>query len=1008
MLPPVSDRPRLREEDAVRLAADLFGFRAAAVRALPSERDQNFHLAGERGEFVLKVAGPSESDAVLDLQNRALAWIAARDPSLPVPRLVATSADGRTRLLTWLPGAILADASPRHPAVLERAGHLLGRLDVALSGFAHPAAVGRDFAWNPERATDIIARHAGAIADPARRDLVDGFVRLFESAVRPRLPELARSVIHNDGNDYNLLVGPPTPAPAERAITGILDFGDMVETWTVGELAVAVAYAVFGQADPLSAAERVAAGYDAARPLSAPEIEVLWTLAALRLCTSVCLSAHRRTAAPDNAYLLVSEAPAWEALSRMRDVHPRFAHYALRNACGQVPCPRTPAIEAWLAGHREEMAPVVAADLAKALVFDLSVASPEFRTPEETLSTATMAPRLFTRMRERGTDAGIGRYDEARLVYGGDAFAGAAGEHPERRTVHIAVDIFMEPGSPVFAPLPGRVHAVRDNAVRFDYGPTVILEHAPEDAPRFYTLYGHLTPDSIRTLSPGAPVARGQRIGAIGAPPGNGDWPPHVHFQIVTDMLDRDGDFNGVGAASERAVWLSLSPDPNLILGVPGSPFRAPAEDPARIRAERRRRLGPSLSLAYRAPLEIVRGAGTFLYDQTGRAFLDMVNNVAHVGHAHPRVVEAGQRQMRVLNTNTRYLHPSIVRYAERLAATLPDPLSVCFFVCSGSEANELALRLARARTGRRGIVVVDGAYHGNTQALVDVSPYKFDGPGGSGRPPHVRVVPMPDDYRGLHRREDAGRGEKFAAFVAQAAASLDGSAGAFLCESLLSCGGQIELPPGYLAAAYRHARAAGAVCIADEVQVGFGRVGSRFWGFETQGVVPDIVTMGKPIGNGHPLAAVVTTPEIAAAFANGMEYFNTFGGNPVSCEIGLAVLDVIRDERLQERALRVGGILREGLDRLVERHAAVGDARGLGLFLGIELVEDRAARTPAAAKAGYVVERMKDHGILLSTDGPDHDVIKMKPPLSFGEEDAERVLAAYDRVLSEDFVRLG
>jgi 4-aminobutyrate aminotransferase-like enzyme len=407
--------------------------------------------------------------------------------------------------------------------------------------------------------------------------------------------------------------------------------------------------------------------------------------------------------------------------------------------------------------------------------------------------------------------------------------------------------------------------------------------------------------------------------------------------------------------------------------------------------------------------LTIVRGAGQYLYDATSRAYLDMVNNVAHVGHAHPRVVRAGARQMSVLNTNTRYLHDAIVEYAERLTATLPEPLSVCFFVCSGSEANELALRMARAHTRGTDVLAVQGAYHGNTQTLIDVSSYKFDGPGGSGAPPWVHVVAMPDDYRGLHRRGDPERGAKFADSVREAAEktrSRGARPAAFLCESLLSCGGQIELPPGYLAEAYRHARAAGAVCIADEVQVGFGRVGTHFWGFETQGVVPDIVTMGKPIGNGHPLAAVVTTPEIAASFANGMEYFNTFGGNPVSCRIGLAVLDVIRDEGLQERALRVGSRLAVGLTRLAERHEIVGDVRGLGLFLGIELSRDRETRAPAAAQAAYVVERMKDHGILLSTDGPDHNVIKMKPPLCVNESDVDRVVEALDRVLSEDFVR--
>src|SRR5215831_17855080 len=334
-----------------------------------------------------------------------------------------------------------------------------------------------------------------------------------------------------------------------------------------------------------------------------------------------------------------------------------------------------------------------------------------------------------------------------------------------------------------------------------------------------------------------------------------------------------------------------------------------------------------------------------YLYDENGRAYLDAVNNVSHVGHCHPRVVRAGREQMAVLNTNTRYLHDNLVRYAQRLCAKLPEPLSVCYFVCSGSEANELALRLARTHTRRRDMIVVDVAYHGNTTSLIEISPYKNEGPGGTGAPPYVHKVPMPDVYRGRYKKDDPQAGEKYARYVEETIQTVKddgGEAAAFICESLLGCGGQIVLPPNYLQEAYRHIRKAGGVCIADEVQVGFGRVGTHFWGFETQEVVPDIVTMGKPIGNGHPLAVVVTTPEIAASFNNGMEYFNTFGGNPVSCAIGLAVLDVIAEEGLQENALRVGAHLMEGLSGLMEKHTLIGDVRGPGLFVGIELVLDR------------------------------------------------------------------
>jgi 4-aminobutyrate aminotransferase-like enzyme len=421
--------------------------------------------------------------------------------------------------------------------------------------------------------------------------------------------------------------------------------------------------------------------------------------------------------------------------------------------------------------------------------------------------------------------------------------------------------------------------------------------------------------------------------------------------------------------------------------------------------ADRRRLLGRNLSVSYVDPLRIARGIGAYLYDDLGRAYLDAVNNVAHVGHAHPHVVRAGQRQMAVLNTNTRYLHEEVLRYAERLTATLPDPLSVCLFVNSGSEANDLALRMIRAATGAQDVVCVEHGYHGHTQALIDVSTYKHAGPGGRGAPPWVHVAAMPDPYRGLHRGYEPAVGVAYAGDVARcvrdATTQGRGLAG-MIVESMIGCGGQVVLPDGYLVAAAEHVRAGGGLVIADEVQVGFGRVGPAFWGFATQGLVPDVVTIGKPAGDGHPLAAVVTTPAIAEAFANGMEYFNTFGGNPVSTAIGNAVLDVIEDERLPENAERLGRRILAGAIELSVEHELIGDARGLGLYLGIELVRDRATLEPADTEAAYVIERMRHLGVLVSTDGPFHNVLKIKPPLVWTEADADRLLATLDRVLRE------
>ena len=740
----VQKAPRFTNEDAVRLAHALYGLEAVA-NPLPSERDQNFHLREASGQqFVLKIANSEEAPEVLDLQNKALAFLEEQDTGLEWPRVTGQVqtciADNGTthfvRLLSWVEGVPLASVQPHSREVLSSLGRALARIDAALGSFSHPAAH-RVLHWDL-RQTAMAKPHLSLLTD-SQRSIVEP---ILDACGRIEWSKLRRGIIHGDANDYNILVD-----ESGSRVRTILDFGDMVYSATVCDLAIALAYVMLDEQDPIAAAARVITAYHETRTLTESEIDALYTLAATRLCMSVSYSAFQAREAPDNQeYLNITNGPAWDLLQR--------------------------------------------------------------------------------------------------------------------------------------------------------------LAKMPQD------------------------------------------WP--------TDVFHRACD-GKVLKLSER----------------------------------RTKHLGPSLSLSYKQPLHIVRGWKQYLYDSAGRAYLDCVNNVAHVGHCHPGIVRAAAEQMALLNTNSRYLHEHLVEYSERLTTTLPGRLSVVYLVCSGSEANELALRLARAHTNRDGIIVVDTAYHGNTNALVDISPYKFNGPGGRGKPEHVRVVPMPDAYRGI----------RYAGTVAEAARNCNGVA-AFICESALSCGGQIILPPGYLDEAYQAVREVGGVCIADEVQTGFGRAGSHFWMFETQGVAPDIVTMGKPIGNGHPIGAVVTTPEIAASFANGMEYFNTFGGNPVSCAVGLAVLDVIRDEGLQENARDTGEYLLSGLRDLAERHSIIGDARGLGMFLGFELVRNRETKEPAAAEAGELVNRMKDRGVLLSTDGPFHNVIKIKPPLIFSREDADFLLRNLDAVL--------
>lgn len=991
------------------------------VRPLPGERERNFHVyTGDGREFVLKVASPLEDPAALDLQTAALAHVAARMPSVPIPRLVPSAAGSRVahhvisgeghaaRLLTWLPGRPLADISPHGPALLRAIGESLGSLARALSSFGHPAAR-RALKWDLA-APGWIADHIHRVDGEARREQISRILEDFNRVVSPALRAMRSSIVHNDANDHNLLV--VLDEDGAMAPSGIIDFGDLLLSHPACDLAIAIAYAMMGKPDPLTAGANVVAGYHSSYPLTESEITLLYPLARTRLAVSLVNSALQADASPDNSYLQISADAAGRLLDQLDAIHQRLAEYRFRHACGFAPCPASAPVANWVTTNASQFAPLLGAPLNadNTHVHDFSISSGTIGSIDDWRDQRRFSLVVDAELAAAGNRVGIGRYDEVRAIYTTDLFRVEGNDGPEWRTVHLGIDVGAASGTPIHVPLEGKIHSLRDNDAPGDYGPTVVLEHAATGSrPAFWTLYGHLSRTSLKRLTVGQTLGAGEILGWLGEVAENGGWWPHVHVQVICDLLDKSGDYQGVARPNEREVMLSVSPDPSPLLGV-GASARASRSPTVAALLERRANLiGPSLSVSYRQPLHVVRGVMQYLIDADGRRYLDTVNNVAHVGHAHPDVVRAGQRQMAVLNTNTRYLHEAILEYAERLTATLPEPLRVCWFVNSGSEANELALRMARAYSGERDLIVVESGYHGNTTTLVDVSPYKFDGPGGTGAPPWVHMAPMPDTFRGAFREDDSGAGVKYAQAVREAVGRIRQAGrrpSGFLCESILSCGGQVPLPAGYLAEAYRHVRAAGGVCIADEVQVGLGRVGAHWWAFEAHGVVPDIVTMGKPLGNGHPLGAVVSTPDVAARFANGMEYFSTFGGNPVSCVIGMEVLDVMRREGLRERALATGDHLMARLRQLGDRHRLIGDVRGSGLFVGVELVRDREERTPAGREASYVANRMRELGVLMSTDGPDHNVLKIKPPLCFDTSDADFLAQTLDRVLGESALR--
>ena len=432
------------------------------------------------------------------------------------------------------------------------------------------------------------------------------------------------------------------------------------------------------------------------------------------------------------------------------------------------------------------------------------------------------------------------------------------------------------------------------------------------------------------------------------------------------------------------------------------SPYRGPSAD--EVLAKRRQFMNPGIFLYYKKPLMIVEGKMQYVWDEKGRRYLDALGGIVTVsiGHCHPHVVEAARKQNELLqHSTTIYLNPNVGAYAEMLASKMPCDLKVCYFVNSGSEANDLALLMARAYTGNYDMIALRNAYHGGNAAgmgLTAHSTWKFNVPHSFG----VHHAITPDPYRGIWGRDDVEAGKKYAADVKNLIDyATSGQIAGFIAESIQGVGGCVVFPDGYLKHTYEHIRAAGGLCIADEVQSGFGRTGTHYWGFETQDVIPDIVCMAKGIGNGAPLGAVVTTPKIAAALAQRI-HFNTFGGNPVVAAQGMAVLDVIDREHLQANALEIGNRLTAGLNRLKEKHDIIGDVRGKGLMLGIELVKDRATKEPAKAECAQVLETCKEMGLLLGKGGLHGQTIRFSPPMCVTEADADFLLEVLDQAFAK------
>ncbi|MDC7997289.1 aminotransferase class III-fold pyridoxal phosphate-dependent enzyme [Gilvibacter sediminis] len=974
-----------------------------SLSLLYGEFTLNYKLTTNTGQNFLVKVGPTalEQDTAA-FEQALLDFLSER--GLQVPQVISTktgelfsffTADGQKRslrIISWIDGKLWSEINPHTESLREQLGQRTGELLQALSDYK---ASGESLNPTWELSNSLWTQEHLALFDSADQKLLDFFIDRFKSELTT-YETLRKQWIHNDLNDNNIFV-----AADGSEIKGIIDFGDASYSQSINEVAICGAYLISGFPDPLDALTPFLKGVQEFFPLQEAELAHLYTLIGMRLLLSIVHAKRNAIAQPENTYLQVSQEAVWESLQLWSQVHPRFAHYSFRKACGYPAHPKTTAFEQWATEHKADFDTVFpTTTFKKALHLDLSVSSLWIGTQSEFNDLALFEFKIDQLQKQHPEQIIAGGYQEPRPLYTDPAYDTVGNYGAQSRTVHLGVDFWLPAQTPVHTLHKGEVVIAVNDQGNKEYGGLVVIKHQ-EAGLEFYTLYGHLIPETALTHNLGDIIEAGGMVGQLGAAHENGSWSPHLHYQFMLDLLDYTEDFPGVCYAHQREIWQDLCPDPNLFFQ--DSALKPqPKLRPEQIEQKRKKSLGQGMSLSYNEPLHIVRGQGIYLVDSWGRKYIDTVNNVAHVGHEHPHVVKAAQQQIAALNTNTRYLHKNVVEFAEAFLKTFPEKLSVVHFVNSGSEANELAVRMVEAVTGSRHMLVSESGYHGNTLTCVDLSHYKFDRKGGYEPPQTTHVFHRPDVFRGKHRGPNASVDYvKDLQEQIQNLQEQNMKIGGLLLESVLSCGGQIPLPEGYLPEVYKLVRAAGGICIADEVQVGMGRLGDSFWGFEQYGVVPDIVTIGKPIGNGHPLAAVVCTAEVAEAFNNGMEFFNTFGGNPVSSAVGKAVLEVIQEEKLMDNARDTGHFLIDGLKALQKQFPIIADVRGKGFFLGFELCD--ADRNPLTEQAKYLANRMKYYGYLMSVDGPDDNVIKIKPPMVFNRHNAEQLLHYLSQVLTED-----
>jgi 4-aminobutyrate aminotransferase-like enzyme/Ser/Thr protein kinase RdoA (MazF antagonist) len=943
--------PAVTPDEAKKIAATHFGL-DASVTALGSQQDANFLLRDHHGDpiGVLKVANPAFSRVELEAQDGAAAFIAdaenIRTARNVTPGAIADIDGLLARIIAYLPGGTLSGDRYLRPAHIAALGDLAGRTCRALAGFDHPG-VDRVLQWDLRHAMRTVELLAAHVADPHRRNAVESAAAAAWRTVADLAGDLPVQIIHGDITGDNVVCSETGGLP-----DGLIDFGDLMRSWTVAELAVTVATLLRHEGcEPATTLTAIRA-FHAVRPLSPAEVDALWPLVVLRATVLVVSGIHQTSIDADNSYATSALDDEWRIFQRANDLPLDVMTAQIRHALG-VGRP-TPGI----VGERPLVDGLDPDDIVQ---LDLSAESDAmdggvFLDPgcADALANAAIAA---------GAAAVVTTFGEAALTR-------SATLSPVSPAT-VATGVQMWPGTELTltAPWPGRLQS--------DAGSLTLT-----GTPGTVAVHGALTP-----AAPSGDVPAGVRLGTV-------DGPVWIDVSRHSERTPR------FVRPEYAAGWLHRVSDPTALLGLP--PGTIATENGASLRQRRARSFAGVQEHYYRDPPRIERGWREHLIGTDGRSYLDMVNNVAVLGHGRPELADAVARQWRRLNTNSRFNYASVVALSERLAATLPDPLDTVFLVNSGSEADDLALRLAMAATGRHDVVAVAEAYHGWTYATDAISTSIADNPNAlSTRPPWVHTVPSPNAYRGQYRGPDASRYAPEAVQIIKGLAAQGHPPAAFICEPFYGNAGGMALPDGYLRAVYDAVRAGGGLAIADEVQVGYGRTGRWFWAFEQQGVVPDIVCVAKAMGNGQPLGAVITTRQIADAYRSCGYFFSSAGGSPVSCVVGLTVLDIIQRDGLQENAVVVGDHLKARINALAEDHPLIGTVHGSGLYMGVELVRDRDTLEPADTETAAICERMRELGVIVQPTGDRQNVLKMKPPMCITRESADFFVDMLERVLS-------